>query len=58
MKQIILQIGKTVIPSKNIKKLKKQIADEAFTLVKNQVNNYPEIVGLELMKMAKEKWQN
>jgi len=57
MKQIISKIEKAVIPSKNIKKLKKQIADEAFTLVKNQINNYPEIIGLEFGgSFAKDTW--
>jgi tRNA nucleotidyltransferase (CCA-adding enzyme) len=57
MKQIIYKIKKSVIPSKNIKKLKKQIADEAFDLVENQIRNYPEIVGLEFGgSYAKDTW--
>lgn len=57
MKQIISKIEKSVIPSKNIKKLKKQIADEAFALVENQIRNYPEIVGLEFGgSYAKDTW--
>lgn len=57
MKQIISKIEKTVIPSKNTEKLKKQIADEAFILVKNQIKNYPEIVGLEFGgSYAKNTW--
>ena len=57
MKQIISKIGKSVIPSKNIEKSKKQIADEAFTLVENQIKNYPEIVGLEFGgSYAKNTW--
>ena len=57
MKQVISKIEKSVIPSKNLTKLKKQIADEAFTLVKNQINNYPEIVGLEFGgSYAKDTW--
>jgi len=57
MKQIISKIEKSVIPSKNTIKLKKQIADEAFILVKNQINNYPEIVGLEFGgSYAKDTW--
>jgi tRNA nucleotidyltransferase (CCA-adding enzyme) len=57
MKQIISKIEKSVIPSKNTIKLKKQIADEAFTLVKNQINNYSEIVGLEFGgSYAKDTW--
>ena len=57
MKQIISKIGKSVIPSKNIEKSKKQIANEAFTLVENQIRNYPEIVGLEFGgSYAKNTW--
>ena len=57
MKQIISKIGKSVIPSKNIEKLKKQIADEALILVENQIKNYPEIVGLEFGgSYAKNTW--
>jgi len=57
MKQIISKIGKSVIPSNNIKKVKKQIADEAFALVENQIRNYPEIVGLEFGgSYAKDTW--
>jgi len=57
MKQIISKIGKSVIPSDNIKKLKKQIADEAFALVENQIRNYPEVTGLEFGgSYAKDTW--
>ena len=57
MKQIISKIGKSVIPSNGIKKVKKQIADEAYALVKNQIKNYPEIVGLEFGgSYAKDTW--
>ena len=57
MKQIISKIGKSVMPSKNIEKSKKQIADEAFTLVENQIRNYPEVVGLEFGgSYAKNTW--
>jgi len=57
MKQIISKIEKSVVPSKNIKKIKKQIADEAFALVENQISNYPEIVGLEFGgSYAKDTW--
>lgn len=57
MKQIISKIEKSVIPSINIKKLKKQIADEAFTLVNNQIRNHPEIIGLEFGgSYAKDTW--
>jgi len=57
MKQQISKIGKSVIPSTIIKKLKKQIADEAYTLVNNQIKNYPEIIGLEFGgSYAKDTW--
>ena len=57
MKQVISKIGKSVMPSKNIEKSKKQIANEAFTLVENQIRNYPEIVGLEFGgSYAKNTW--
>ncbi|HSB84028.1 MAG TPA: CCA tRNA nucleotidyltransferase [Nitrosarchaeum sp.] len=57
MKQVISKIEKSVIPSKNLTKLKKQIADEAFTLVNNQISSYPEIVGLEFGgSYAKDTW--
>ena len=57
MKKIISKIEKSVNPSKNIIKIKKQIADEAFSLVKEQVNSYPELVGLEFGgSYAKDTW--
>ncbi|EGG41715.1 tRNA cytidylyltransferase [Candidatus Nitrosarchaeum limnium SFB1] len=57
MKKIISKIGISVNPSKNKIKIKKQIADEAFSLVKEQVNNYPELVGLEFGgSYAKDTW--
>jgi tRNA nucleotidyltransferase (CCA-adding enzyme) len=57
MKHIISKIRKSVIPSKKTKKLKKQIADEVFTLVKEQIRKYPEIIGLEFGgSYAKDTW--
>ena len=57
MKQIISKFRKYVIPSKNTKKLKKQIADEVYVLVENQIKDYPEIVGLEFGgSYAKDTW--
>lgn len=57
MKQILSKIRKSVILSKNVKKLKKQIADEAYLLVENQVKNYLEITGLEFGgSYAKDTW--
>lgn len=57
MKQIMFKIRKSIVPSKNVKKLKKQIADEAYLLVENQIKNYPEITGLEFGgSYAKDTW--
>jgi tRNA nucleotidyltransferase (CCA-adding enzyme) len=57
MKQIISKIGKSVIPTNNVKKVKKQIADEAFALVENQIKKYTEITGLEFGgSYAKDTW--
>jgi len=57
MKQILSKIKKSVIISKNVKQLKKQIADEAYLLVENQIKNYPEIIGLEFGgSYAKDTW--
>ncbi|MFB5637707.1 MAG: CCA tRNA nucleotidyltransferase, partial [Nitrosarchaeum sp.] len=57
MKQIISKIRKYVTPTKNIENLKKQIANEAFTLIKNQIKNYPEIIDLEFGgSYAKDTW--
>jgi len=57
MKQIISKIKKSVIPTKKIKQVKKQIADEAFVLVENQIKKYSEIIGLEFGgSYAKDTW--
>lgn len=57
MKQVLSKIRKSVIISDNIKKLKKQIADEAYLLVENEIKNYPEIIGLEFGgSYAKDTW--
>ena len=47
MKKIILVAKKSIIPSKSIVNSKKQIADLAFNLVKNEIEKFPEIVELE-----------
>ena len=47
MKKIILAAKKSIIPSKSIVNSKKQIADLAFNLVKNEIEKFPEIVELE-----------
>jgi tRNA nucleotidyltransferase (CCA-adding enzyme) len=57
MKEIILQIGKAVIPSKMMEKSKKQISDLAFNLVKKEIKKYPEVIGLEFGgSFAKGTW--
>ncbi len=57
MKQIISKISKLVILDKNIKLFKKNIADEAFSLIENQIKNQNEIVGLEFGgSYAKDTW--
>jgi tRNA nucleotidyltransferase (CCA-adding enzyme) len=57
MKQVISEIRKSVIPTKETKKLKKQIADEVFALVGEQIRKFPEIVGLEFGgSYAKDTW--
>jgi tRNA nucleotidyltransferase (CCA-adding enzyme) len=57
MKQILSKIKKSIIISKNVKKLKKQIADEAYNLVENQIKKYPEIIALEFGgSYAKDTW--
>jgi len=57
MKQVLSKIRKSVIISEDVKKLKKQIADEAYLLVENQIINYPEITGLEFGgSYAKDTW--
>jgi len=57
MKQVLSKIRKSVIISEDVKKLKKQIADEAYLLVENQIKNYPEITGLEFGgSYAKDTW--
>ncbi len=47
MKKILLVAKKSIIPSKSIVNSKKQIADLAFNLVKNEIEKFPEIVELE-----------
>lgn len=47
MNHVISKIRKSTMPTKNIEKVKKQVADLAFTLVQDQIQNHSEIVGLE-----------
>ena len=57
MRQIISELRKFAIPSTKIKNSKKRIAEKAFVLIKNQIENYPEIVGLEFGgSYAKDTW--
>ena len=48
MKKVILAAKKMAVPSQDIIKSKKQIADLAFNLVKKEAENFSEIIGLEL----------
>ena len=53
------RVGRLFSPHSTLiwKKIKKQIADEAFALVENQIRNYPEIIGLEFGgSYAKDTW--
>jgi tRNA nucleotidyltransferase (CCA-adding enzyme) len=47
MKEIISKVRKSVIPSKSLETSKKQVADLAFTLVKGQLEKFPEAIDLE-----------
>ena len=47
MKQIISKIAKTTIPSKEIQKSKKEIADTVYKLVEKEIQKYSEVVELE-----------
>ena len=57
MKQIISKISKSVVPTKETEKLKKQIGKIAFDLVEKEIGKYSEIVGLEFGgSFAKDTW--
>jgi tRNA nucleotidyltransferase (CCA-adding enzyme) len=57
MKQIISKVAKTVTPSQNIEKSKKQIAELALKLVEKEIKKYPEVTGLEFGgSFAKGTW--
>ena len=57
MKQIISKLPKSLIPSKKTEKSKNEIANLAFKLVENQIEKYPEVIGLEFGgSFAKGTW--
>ncbi len=57
MKEIISKIKKSVIPSKSLETSKKQIADLAFSLVKDQLKKFPQVIDLEFGgSFAKDTW--
>jgi len=57
MKQIISKVAKTVTPSQNIEKSKKQIAELALKLVEKEIEKYPEVIDLEFGgSFAKGTW--
>ncbi len=57
MKEIISKVRKSVIPSKSLEISKKQIAETAFKLVEEQLQKYPEVIGLEFGgSFAKGTW--
>ena len=57
MKKIISNIMKNVIPTKTAEKSKNQIAESALKLVKNEIEKFPEIIGLEFGgSFAKGTW--
>ena len=57
MKQTISKISQTVIPSKNIEKSKKKIAELAYNLVKKELKKYSQVIDLEFGgSFAKGTW--
>jgi len=57
LKKIISEVKNTIVPTKSQKILKSKIADLAFTLVKTQLKNFPEVLGLEFGgSFAKGTW--
>lgn len=47
MKVVISKVSKSVVPSKTVERSKNQIGEIAFSLVKKEIEKYPEVVGLE-----------
>jgi tRNA nucleotidyltransferase (CCA-adding enzyme) len=57
MKEIISKVRKSVIPSKSLEASKRKIADLAFSLVKDQLKKFPEVIDLEFGgSFAKDTW--
>lgn len=57
MKKIISEVKKTIIPNKFQENSKERISKLAFSLVKNQLINYPEVLDLEFGgSFAKGTW--
>jgi tRNA nucleotidyltransferase (CCA-adding enzyme) len=57
MKLVISKVSKLVVPSKTVEKSKNQIGEIAFSLVKKEIEKYPEVVGLEFGgSFAKGTW--
>jgi tRNA nucleotidyltransferase (CCA-adding enzyme) len=57
MKEIISKVRKSGIPSKSLETSKRKIADLAFTLVKDQLKKFPEVINLEFGgSFAKGTW--
>ncbi len=57
MKEIISKVRKSGIPSKSLEASKRKIADLAFTLVKDQLKKFPEVINLEFGgSFAKGTW--
>jgi len=57
MKEIISKVRKSGIPSKSLEASKREIADLAFKLVKDQLKKFPEVINLEFGgSFAKGTW--
>lgn len=57
MKVVISKVSKSVVPSKTVERSKNQIGEIAFSLVKKEIEKYPEVVGLEFGgSFAKGTW--
>ena len=57
MKNIISKVSKDVVPSKTITKSKKEISKLAYELVKKEVEQFSEVIGVEFGgSFAKDTW--
>ena len=57
MKNIISKISKDVVPSKTITKSKKEISKLAYELVKKEIEQFSEVIGVEFGgSFAKDTW--